>query len=126
MPHADATSKEPSPHQPIRRFDVFAEYTRQERRKKGFPEDEAKGYGIWLTKVVASRRFGQTSSSDDKKPSKEEAHEAELTFRPVGTSCRRTRPSITTSSSGWARGSTTRSSCRRSLRPGKRAKTTRP
>ena len=71
MPQADAASNEPSPHQPIRRFDVFAEYTRQERREKGFPEDEAKGYGIWLAKVVASRRFGQKSSSDGKKPGTE-------------------------------------------------------
>ena len=42
-----------APTKAIRRFDVFAEYTRQQRREKGFPEDEAKGYGIWLTKVVA-------------------------------------------------------------------------
>ena len=67
MPHAETQSKEPSPHQPIRRFDVFAEYTRQERREKGVPKDEATGYGIWLATVVASRRFGQQSSSDGKK-----------------------------------------------------------
>jgi hypothetical protein len=84
MPHADAASKEPSPHQPIRRFDVFAEYTRQERHEKGFPEDEAKGYGIWLAKVVAARRFGQKSSSDGKKPSTKDAHGEEPTFRSVG------------------------------------------
>jgi hypothetical protein len=84
VPHADTASKEPSPHQPIRRFDVFAEYTRQERREKGFPEDEAKGYGVWLAKVVASRRFGQKSSSDGKKPSKKDAHEEEPKFRSVG------------------------------------------
>jgi hypothetical protein len=84
MPHADAASKEPSPHQPIRRFDVFAEYTRQERHENGFPEDEAKGYGIWLAKVVAARRFGQKSSSDGKKPGTKDAHEEEPTFRSVG------------------------------------------
>ena len=84
MSDADAASKEPSPHQPIRRFDVFAEYTRQERHEKGFPEDEAKGYGIWLAKVVAARRFGQKSSSDGKKPSKKDAHEEEPKFRSVG------------------------------------------
>ena len=84
MPQADAASKEPSPHQPIRRFDVFAEYTRQERHEKGFPEDEAKGYGIWLAKVVASRRFGQKSSSDGKKPSTKDAQEEEPKFRSVG------------------------------------------
>jgi hypothetical protein len=84
MPQAETQSKEPSPHQPIRRFDVFAEYTRQERREKGFPEDEAKGYGIWLAKVVASRRFGQKSSSDGAKPSTKDTHEEEPRFRSVG------------------------------------------
>lgn len=82
MPEADA------PNQPIRRFDVFAEYTRQERREKGYPEDEAKGYGIWLAKVVASRRFGQKASADGKKPGKkaerEDAHELEPKFRSLG------------------------------------------
>jgi hypothetical protein len=80
----DATPRDESPHQPIRRFDVFAEYTRQERRDKGVPEDQAKGYGIWLAKVVASRRFGQKSSSDGKKPSKKDQHEEEPKFRSVG------------------------------------------
>ena len=84
MPQPDAASSDPSPHQPIRRFDVFAEYTRQERREKGFPEDQAKGYGIWLAKVVASRRFGQKSSSDGKKPSTKDVHGEEPTFRSVG------------------------------------------
>src|SRR5215208_1387329 len=84
MPQADAASNDASPHQHIRRFDVFDEYTRQERREKGFPEDEAKGYGIWLAKVVASRRFGQQSSSDAKKPSRKDAHEAEPKFRSLG------------------------------------------
>jgi hypothetical protein len=84
MPHADAASHETRPHQPIRRFDVFAEYTRQERHEKGYPEDEAKGYGIWLAKVVASRRFGQKASSDGKKPSTKDAHGEEPKFRSVG------------------------------------------
>jgi hypothetical protein len=84
MPRADATSNEMSSHQPIRRFDVFAEYTRQERREKGYPADEAKGYGIWLAKVVAARRFGQKSSSDGNQPSKKDAHDEEPTFRSVG------------------------------------------
>jgi hypothetical protein len=44
------------PDKPIRRFDVFAEYTRLERLDKGDAQDVAKGYGIWLAKVVASRR----------------------------------------------------------------------
>jgi hypothetical protein len=84
MPHADSPSMEASPNKAIRRFDVFAEYTRQERREKGYPEDQAKGYGIWLAKVVAARRFGQKSSSDGKKPTKKDAHEEEPKFRSVG------------------------------------------
>ena len=85
MPQADAASNDASPHQPIRRFDVFAEYTRQERREKGFPEDQAKGYGIWLAKVVASRRFGQKTPSESTKPApKRERTEEEPPFRSVG------------------------------------------
>lgn len=75
-----------APRMPIRRFDVFAEYNRQERLKKGYPDDEAKGYGIWLAKVVASRRFGasgetKVSTSRTKKP---ETQEPEPKFRTVG------------------------------------------
>jgi len=43
----------------IRRFDVFAEYTRLEQRRDGAPEDVSKGYAIWLAKVVAARKFGR-------------------------------------------------------------------
>lgn len=35
----------PKPRNPIRRFDVFAEYRKQEQQDQGTPEDEAKGYG---------------------------------------------------------------------------------
>src|SRR5829696_5849482 len=56
----------PAPRRAIRRFDVFAEYSRQERLEKGDAEDEAKGYGIWLAKVVASRRFGAKSNDGDR------------------------------------------------------------
>ena len=42
------------PRLPIRRFDVFAEYNRQEALAKGVPGDEAAGYGLWVAKVVAS------------------------------------------------------------------------
>lgn len=75
MAEVAATTPEIAPRQPIRRFDVFAEYTRQERRKKGYPADEAKGYGIWLAKVVASRRFGQSSGEDHGKPARKEGEE---------------------------------------------------
>jgi len=53
------------PDKVIRRFDVFAEYTRLERLDKGMAQDEAKGYGIWLAKVVASR---SRRSKDDSGP----------------------------------------------------------
>ena len=47
------------PKSPIRRFDVFAEYNRQKAMAEdGLPSDEAEGYGLWVAKVVASRRFG--------------------------------------------------------------------
>ncbi len=73
------------PRQPIRRFDVFAEYTRQDREAKGYPQDEAKGYGIWLAKVVAARRFGKSSDAGGKKkPAKGDEHEEEPKFRSVG------------------------------------------
>jgi hypothetical protein len=45
------------PLRPIRRFDVFAEYRKQDEEADGRPEDEAKGHGLWVAKVVASRRF---------------------------------------------------------------------
>ncbi len=47
------------PKRTIRRFDVFAEVKRLEALAEGRPEDEAKGYGVWLAKVVAGRRFGR-------------------------------------------------------------------
>ena len=46
------------PLQPIRRFDVFAETKRLEAVAHGEPDDVAKGYGIRIAKIVASRRFG--------------------------------------------------------------------
>jgi hypothetical protein len=46
------------PERPVRRFDVFAEYRKQEAEEKSRPEDEAMGYGLWVAKVVAARRFG--------------------------------------------------------------------
>jgi hypothetical protein len=46
------------PLQPIRRFDVFAETKRLEALAPGEPDDVAKGYGVRIAKIVASRRFG--------------------------------------------------------------------
>ena len=64
-----------APSEPIRRFDVFAEYTRPERLDKDCSQDEAKGYGIWLAKVVASRsrrtKDDSQASSSKKKPGPE-------------------------------------------------------
>jgi hypothetical protein len=51
------------PRAAVRRFDVFAEYSRLEALRDGRPADEAKGHGIWVAKVVASRRFGPSRGS---------------------------------------------------------------
>jgi hypothetical protein len=58
------------PLQPIRRFDVFAETKRLEALNHGEPEDVAKGYGVRIAKIVASRRFGGASKKthSEKKP----------------------------------------------------------
>src|SRR5215217_8600790 len=53
---------EVKPLQPIRRFDVFAETKRLEALAHGEPDDVAKGYGIRIAKIVASRRFGGSAS----------------------------------------------------------------
>jgi hypothetical protein len=50
------------PRQPIRRFDVFAETKRLEALANGEPDDVAKGYGIRIAKIVASRRFGGSTA----------------------------------------------------------------
>ncbi|MGH2521298.1 MAG: hypothetical protein ACRDH2_02240 [Anaerolineales bacterium] len=57
------------PKESIRRFDVFAEYNRQKAMAEGMPADEAKGYGLWLAKVVAARRFGGSKAAKEAKPS---------------------------------------------------------
>jgi hypothetical protein len=86
MTSADDQERAPTPSKPIRRFDVFGEYSRQERLAKGYPADEAKGYGIWLAKVVAARRFGAKSEPSDRaKPSARRAEsEQEPKFRSLG------------------------------------------
>jgi hypothetical protein len=53
------------PRKPIRRFDVFAEYRKLDAEKDdGMPEDQAKGYGLWVAKVVAARKFGRARNED--------------------------------------------------------------
>jgi hypothetical protein len=65
---ARKTSPAPKPQAAIRRFDIFAEYNRQEAmQKKGMRAAEAKGYGLWLAKLVASRR-GRKSDDGDRAP----------------------------------------------------------
>jgi hypothetical protein len=64
MPETSSPEGPPAPRKAIRRFDVFAEVNRLEALEDGRPEDEAKGHGIWLAKVVAGRRFGRTGDGD--------------------------------------------------------------
>src|ERR1700737_893202 len=57
----------PKPHAPVRRFDVFAEYNRVKAQKKDrLSAAKAKGYGLWLAKVVAARKFGRVSEPKEK------------------------------------------------------------
>ena len=60
------------PKQPIRRFDVFAEYRRQEAQQVGMPADQARGYGLWVAKVVAARKFRRLpkDNGDDEEATK--------------------------------------------------------
>src|SRR5215211_2491154 len=51
------------PRTPIRRFDVFAEYKRLEAERRGAAPEEAQGYGIWVAKVVAGRRYGRSHAA---------------------------------------------------------------
>ena len=64
------------PERPIRRFDVFAEYRRQEEEARGMPADEAQGYGLWVAKVVAGRRFGGAKSREHGQDGQRRGHEA--------------------------------------------------
>jgi hypothetical protein len=70
------------PRLPVRRFDVFAEYNRQEAMQKGTPEDEAAGYGLWVAKVVASRRFGASIAPQPPRKGAEKKEEEEKEERP--------------------------------------------
>jgi hypothetical protein len=45
------------PKAPVRRFDVFAEYNRLKARHEGQSAAQAKGYGLWVAKVVAAKKF---------------------------------------------------------------------
>ena len=65
------------PERPIRRFDVFAEYRKQDEERKGLPEDEAMGYGLWVAKVVAARRFGSGTLKERHVQGKERGKDGE-------------------------------------------------
>ena len=54
----------PKPEKPIRRFDVFAEYRRLDAQEGGMRPDQARGYGLWVAKVVAARKFGRLKDRD--------------------------------------------------------------
>ncbi len=42
-----------------------AEYHCRDRVQQGHPADEAKGYGLWLAKVVAARKFTKWKTTQD-------------------------------------------------------------
>ncbi len=59
------------PRASIRRFDVFAEYNRIKAIKdKHMSATKAKGYGLWVAKVVAARKFGRLPKPGEKKEEK--------------------------------------------------------
>src|ERR687886_1807490 len=58
---------EPKPRAAIRRFDVFAEYKRIEAmEEKHLSAAKAKGYGLWVAKVVAAQKFGRLPKATEK------------------------------------------------------------
>jgi hypothetical protein len=60
------------PSAPVRRFDVFAEYNRLKALKEGESAAKAKGYGLWLAKVVAAQKFGRMPKPTGEKKEGEE------------------------------------------------------
>ncbi len=63
------------PRAPIRRFDVFAEYNRiKAMKEKKLGIAKAKGYGLWVAKVVAAQKFGRMPRP---KPGEKETKEKE-------------------------------------------------
>jgi hypothetical protein len=90
MTSKDDEDRAPTPQRAIRRFDVFAEYSRQEQEAKGYPEDEAKGYGVWLAKVVAARRLGRNPShpaKQNRRPAAEKQRKSRSSG-PLATNCK--------------------------------------
>jgi hypothetical protein len=66
------------PKAPVRRFDVFAEYNRLKGINEGMAKTKAKGYGLWLAKVVAAQKFGRLPKpSGEPKEGKEKKESSE-------------------------------------------------
>ena len=66
-------AERPRPDKPIRRFDVFAEYRRLDAMDDGMKADQARGYGLWVAKVVAARKFGRLDKDRERsEPSERE------------------------------------------------------
>jgi hypothetical protein len=63
---------EPIARAAIRRFDVFAEYTRLRNEAKGMSETASKAEALWLAKFVAGRKFATAAG-----------HEAAFPARPT-------------------------------------------
>lgn len=70
------------PKATVRRFDVFAEYNRLKAMKEGESAAQAKGYGLWLAKVVAAQKFGRMPKpTGEKKEEKEEKKKRKTKWR---------------------------------------------
>jgi len=70
---AEKTDTEIHPQAQIRRFDVFAEYNRLQGIERGMDEAHAKGYGLWVAKVVANGRRGiRTDQRHEERDEQEE------------------------------------------------------
>jgi hypothetical protein len=69
-----------APKAPIRRFDIFAEYNRLTYEHKGMPPEQARGFALWLAKVVAARKFARSEGAREAmterlRAGREELHE---------------------------------------------------
>jgi hypothetical protein len=73
------------PLQPVRRFDVFAETKRLEALAHGEPEDVAKGYGIRIAKIVASKRYGGAAKKSHYEKSKDRDREKDADESSAGS-----------------------------------------
>jgi hypothetical protein len=67
------------PKAAVRRFDVFAEYNRQTALDQGSSPSQAKGYGLWVAKVVAARRYGKPPQPSGEKHASGEKPKARAT-----------------------------------------------